>query len=241
MNFVQCIHDFSSQYGLITSLFLAGLVGGFTHCMGMCAPFVLAQGGPSKHNYRGNLARLSGALLIPYHLGRMTTYVFLALLFYSVLNLAFLFSDMRVIITAPVLMMAGVLFLISVFPALSRMFPWAARVRMHAPIQLISRYSAYFLNNPGFVMRYLLGVVLGFMPCAMVLAAIMASSTAPGLMQAGAAMAAFSIGTMPALFLVGIGGKAIKMKFPKAEERLRTFAMAISAVWLFVLAGWMMI
>lgn len=240
MNFVQCMQDFSSQYGLITTLLLGGLAGGFTHCVGMCAPFVLAQGEPEYQN-RGVLARLSGALLIPYHLGRMSTYVLLGFLFYSVLNLAILFSDMRVILTAPILMMAGTLFLISMFPALSKVFPWMARLQFYAPIHLISRYSGYFLNNPGFIQRYLLGVILGFMPCGLVLAAIMASSTASSAAQAVLAMSAFSIGTMPALFLVSLGRRGIRLKFPKAEELLRQLSMMISALWLFALAGWMMI
>ena len=64
--------------GVLLSLFLAGLTGGFSHCVGMCAPFVMAQVTsnmaqvPAKEMHR--LTRLKGAALIPYHLGRMTTY-----------------------------------------------------------------------------------------------------------------------------------------------------------------------
>lgn len=241
MNFVHCIQDFSSHYGLITSLFLGGLVGSFTHCMGMCSPFILAQGGEKNNQSGGTLSKLSGTLLIPYHLGRMTTYIALGLLFFGVFNLALLFSDMRAVFTAPILMLAGLLFLISVFPLLAKIFPWVTRMQFYAPIHLISRYSGYFINNPGFFKRYFLGIILGFMPCGLVLAAIMASSTAANIGQAAMAMGAFSIGTMPGLMLVALGRNGIKLKFPKAEERLRQSAMVISALWLFLLAGWMMI
>src|SRR5512145_2116481 len=63
---------------LIAALFLAGLAGGAAHCAGMCGPFVLAQTAgrlaavPVERF--GRLTRLGGALLLPYHLGRATTY-----------------------------------------------------------------------------------------------------------------------------------------------------------------------
>jgi uncharacterized protein len=241
MNFMQCLQDFSSQYGLITSLFLGGLAGSFTHCAGMCAPFVLAQGETENHKNGGKLSRLSGTLLIPYHLGRMTTYVFMAALFYSALNLVYLFSGIKALISALVLTLAGTLFLISVFPVLTQIFPWAARIQMPIPFRMISKMTGPFLNNPDPLHRYALGVLLGFMPCGLVIAAIMASSSAANLTQAVLAMGAFTIGTMPALILVTLGGQGLAMKFPKLKKTLRQGAMAVSAIWLFVLAGWMMI
>ncbi|MCB2082142.1 MAG: sulfite exporter TauE/SafE family protein, partial [Rickettsiales bacterium] len=39
----QC-HAAITQYpGVVATLFLAGLVGGVTHCAGMCGPFVASQ------------------------------------------------------------------------------------------------------------------------------------------------------------------------------------------------------
>lgn len=241
MNFVHCIQDFSSHYGLITSLFLGGVAGGFTHCAGMCAPFVLAQGGAENHSNGGVLSRLSSSALLPYHLGRMTTYVVMAALFYSVLNLVYLFSGIKAILSALILMLAGTLFLISVFPALAKVFPWAARLQLPISFQVIGKMVQPFLNNPGIFKRYVLGVMLGFMPCGLVIAAIMASSSASSLAQATLSMAAFTLGTMPALILVSFGGQGLILKFPKFKTYLRQGAMAISAAWLFVLAGWMMI
>ncbi|MFN8928129.1 MAG: sulfite exporter TauE/SafE family protein, partial [Rhodospirillales bacterium] len=37
--------DWAVSLGLPLTLLLAGLVGGATHCAGMCGPFVLAQVG----------------------------------------------------------------------------------------------------------------------------------------------------------------------------------------------------
>ena len=241
MNFMHCLQDFSSQYGLVTSLFLGGLAGSFTHCAGMCAPFVLAQGGTYNRVNREALSRLFGTLLIPYHFGRMTTYVLMAVLFYSFLNLVYLFSGIKAIISALILMLAGTLFLISVFPVLAKVFPWMARIQMPMPFLRISKMTGPLLNNPGPLRRYVLGVLLGFMPCGLVIAAIMASSSAPSLVQAVFAMGAFTIGTMPALVLVALGGQGLVRKFPKLKTTMRQGAMTVSALWLFILAGWMMI
>lgn len=64
--------------GLFTSLFAAGLLGSMTHCVGMCGPFVAGQvvarleARPAAD--MREFHRLTGAALLPYHLGRTTTY-----------------------------------------------------------------------------------------------------------------------------------------------------------------------
>ena len=74
----QCGVDFGRDGGLFASLFMAGLVGGWSHCAGMCGPFVLAQvatrleGVPASR--MTEFHRLTGAAVLPYHFGRATTY-----------------------------------------------------------------------------------------------------------------------------------------------------------------------
>lgn len=230
----QCIHDMAVSHGLVISLFLAGLVGGFTHCAGMCSPFVLAQ---VDNVNSARLRRISGLALLPYHFGRMTTYVALAVLVSSVINLAFVFSDLKALIAAPMLVLAGVIFLVSAFPQLSSLFPWVANIQVAAPYKLISSFSSKLLKNQNILGRYGLGILLGFMPCGLVVSALLASATAPNILQTALAMAAFTVGTMPALILVALGGQTLKRKYPKASLRVSQGAMVISSLWLFALAG----
>lgn len=229
---MQCISDFGTQYGLPTSLFLAGLVGGATHCSLMCSPFVLAQ-----VNENVSLQRPAPYLLLPYHLGRMTTYVALAVLLASVLNLAFVFSGTRALISAPLLVLAGVIFLVSAFPRLAVIFPWVSKIQVSAPYAIIGRFSSKLMRGSGIFKRYALGVLLGFMPCGLVVSALMAAATAPSPVYAGASMAAFTVGTMPALIMVALGGHAVQRKYPAATKYLTRSAMALSSLWLFALAG----
>lgn len=232
MIMAECISSFTTSYGLPVSLFLAGLMGGFTHCVGMCSPFVLAQTGQNM-----DVNRIRGKLLIPYHLGRMFTYVGLAIAFSALFNLAFLFSDLRNIFIAPLLLLAGILFLASAFPALGQIFPWIIKFQSAQPFGFMAKYVHNFMKSDHSHSRFLLGVLLGFMPCGLVVAAIMAAATAASPIYAGLAMAAFALGTMPALMLVGIGSNALISHYPKLSKKLSQGAMTLSAFWLFALAG----
>jgi len=232
--FGECLHGIATSYGLAVSLFLGGLTGGFTHCAGMCSPFVLAQAGTDF-----SIRKLGSALLLPYHLGRMTTYVGLAALVSSFVNLAFVFSNLKSLIAAPLLVTAGVIFMVSIFPRMSALFPWIGRIHWNAPFAIMGKTMPKLMAHDHPFSRYVLGILLGFMPCGLVIAALMASATAPTVLHAALAMAAFTAGTMPALIVVGLGGGALKKKFPKAARRFSEVAMAISSVWLFVIAGMM--
>lgn len=224
---------FARTYGLHFSLFLAGVVSGATHCTAMCGPFIMAQ--------TGHMTKLRDAALLPYHMGRISTYVVMAILFSSVLNLAFLFLPVRPMVIAPLLMLSGVLFLISAFPTLSSLFPWAARLGALVPYKWVAAISGGLKADSGVAKRFAMGMLLGFMPCGMTVSALMASATAPNAFSAAMAMASFGLGTIPALVLVAIGGQALKVKFPRAMMYAPRGFMAISALWLFVMAGMMLI
>ncbi len=251
----QCIHDIATSYGLPMSLFMAGLVGGFTHCAVMCSPFVLAQIGVSQQKSankskpcagscggcgKKDIAKKVGAsFLLPYHLGRMTTYVILAVLVSSVLNLAFVFSGLKALIAVPMLVAASVIFLVSAFPQLLSIFPWVVHMRVSMPYRFIESAKTQLTQRPNGVKRYALGVLLGFMPCGLVVSALLAAATADTALQSGMAMAAFTLGTIPALVLVALGGQTILTRYPKASVRLKQTAMVLSSLWLCLIAGTM--
>jgi sulfite exporter TauE/SafE len=72
------------DFFLVSSLASLGFFGGFTHCTGMCGPLVISQvsnnlSKTSLANYNF-LTRLKNCALIPYHLGRITTYSSIALI-----------------------------------------------------------------------------------------------------------------------------------------------------------------
>lgn len=228
-----CAQAIGTTNGLFISLFLAGLVGGFTHCVAMCGPFVLSQ--------TKNLEKISQFGLFPYHLGRITTYVFLAILFSSVLNLAFLFAPLRSIIIAPMLFIAGTIFILTALPRLCRYFPWLMNFQSRGIYKAIAPLLARISGHQTLLSQYGMGVLLGFMPCGLIVSAIMAASTAPHPVNAGIAMMFFGLGTMPALLSVAFFGNALRERFPNAMPIALQGMMVWSGIWLFLIAGYILI
>lgn len=239
----QCIHDLALSHGLYISLFLAGIVGGFTHCSAMCTPFVLAQ---CDHMTQQNtharplLRRLKSSLLLPYHAGRITTYTAIAVIMAGLVNMVFLFSNLKSLIAAPLLLLAATFFLVSAFPRLGALFPWNGGFKLALPHRFVSRALSATGNKTGIVKSYLLGLLLGFMPCGLVISAVLAAVSTPNIIQTAAAMMAFGAGTIPALILIAFGGQSLKHKYPKFSGHFSRGAMAVSALWLFALAGTML-
>jgi uncharacterized protein len=228
-----CMHEITTSYGLYLSMLMAGLVGGFSHCIVMCGPFILSQS--------QNLDRISGDLLFPYHLGRLTTYVILAIIFSSILNLAFLFLPIRGLVIAPLLMFAGIIFLVTAFPKLGKIFPWAVRVTTGIPFKYINRFFTQTLKTNRLLKSYVMGLILGLMPCGLIVAAVMAAASAPTSFHAALAMMMFGLGTMPALIGLSLGARSLIIKYPIAMLRIKQAALVWSGIWLFTLAGLMLI
>lgn len=232
-NIGHCAHDISLSHGLYVSMLIAGFVGGFMHCTVMCGPFVMAQS--------GTVEKLKNAALLPYHLGRITTYTMMAIALSTVLNAAFLFLPIRSYVVAPILMIAGLIFLVTAFPALAKIFPWAARVQIAMPYRWLQSGFEKLSTNKTLLGRYGIGVLLGFMPCGMIVSALMAASTAPSPLHAGAAMSLFGMGTMPALISVALGGGLLSRKHPHIMKHVTKGMMVCSALWLFAIAGFILI
>ena len=83
--------------------------------------------------------------------------------------------------------------------------------------------------------------ILGFMPCGLVIAALMAASTASGPLPAAMAMLSFGLGTVPVLVAVAWGGGWIKRRWSGQVRVLSGVLMAVNGLALFWLAARMVI
>lgn len=244
----HCLHDLTAigpagVPAVAGALFLAGLAGGVTHCAGMCAPFVLAQAGAAAGRTAarggggdGVLARLSGAALLPYHLGRMLGYAALGALAGGMAGLVTQLSGLRwplagLLLAAALLMAAQA----------SARLPegWRPARLLHLPAlpgpgarlgALVGRLVAVPTGWRGVG----LGLALSALPCGLLYAAL-AGAAATGSALAGAiAMAAFVAGTVPALVGVALMGRLF---LRGAGGRLRLAGAALFALNSVVLAG----
>ena len=191
----------SMPFGLPAALILAGFAGSLVHCVGMCGPFVLGQvmasvEQPGDRPY-GEWHRLTGALLVPYHLGRFTTYTALGAVAGGA-TAVFASVEMFGWLSAILLVAAAVLLAAQAFGmALNATSP---------ATNLVARLAGPLSASRTMVARYGLGVVLGFLPCGLLYAALAAAAGTGSIVAGAFAMSCFALGTVPALVTVGWGG-----------------------------------
>lgn len=235
----QCQAAFTMHGGIIVSLFLAGLIGSASHCAGMCGPFVVAQVGTHAGSIAApsSFTKVKGAALLPYHVGRIVTYMMLGALAAGVSQFL-VGTPVQRGIAFSLLGLAGFLFVASAFPDLKKMIGIAGTPRW------VSSFGAHlgmvarpFSNQSDGVRQLALGLILGLLPCGMVLAAVMAVASTGEPVSAAIGMAAFGIGTIPALVLVGAGAHAARARWPQLVQKISTGVMAANGIGLMMLAG----
>ena len=205
------------------SLFILGL-SGTGHCIGMCGPLVVAIPGGTK--------RFSAHLI--YHLGRTITYVLVGSLvgglgsgiagitskigadplwviakiqvFFSLVAAGFLFwfGLSRIGFTPEPSWMSAAL--PDKTPGYQRVFRWAF---MH------KRISGIFL----------MGLIMGMLPCGLSFAAFARALAAQGPLHGGLLLLAFASGTLPGLLLIGTGASGLFRKYRKHSEILSGILM----------------
>jgi sulfite exporter TauE/SafE len=224
--------------GLLASLFLAGLFGSLTHCVGMCGPFVLTQTLARLEALPADrlreFHRLAGAALVPYHLGRATTYAGLGALAAALAAGAIRVTGLRWL-SAALLLLAALLFLGYAFSRIG----WRLPARRASPVAGAGSGEGWWARSLGKIARplfarpigwrgYLLGVALGFLPCGLLYGALAAAAASGRPLVAAFGMLAFSLGTVPALLAVALAGHV-------AGQQLR--GIALRAVPLLMLAN----
>jgi sulfite exporter TauE/SafE len=172
----------------------------------MCGPFVLSQViadvRPVARPY-GEWQRLTGAALVPYHLGRLTTYVVLGGLVGAATAVFTATTGFAWVSSAMLVLAATLMVLQALGLALGIPTPMS---------RLVSNLAAPLVTSRQTPDRYALGLVLGFLPCGLLYGAL-AAAAAAGSAPAGAlAMAAFGLGTLPALVGVGWLGTILRRR-----------------------------
>lgn len=213
----------AAPHAIPALLFLTGLVGGIAHCGPMCGPFILAQTATAPFG-TPILGRLAGGLLVPYHLGRLTTYAGLGAFAAAIGAAAAAMAPLRLAVAA-LLVAAALLFALQ---AVARLMPglmtaWSGRWGQRLPqcwAGLLAGLSRPLLDEPTPAARFALGMVLGLLPCGFLYGALAAAAATRSPVAGAAAMAAFGLGTVPSLMLLGIGGAACAARWRHLARRV---------------------
>lgn len=177
------------------SAFTIGLLGG-AHCLGMCGGII----GALTMALENDAPRSRFQLVLIYNLGRILSYVLIALLFYSLIAVTadyFKLSWMRWI--AGLLLIAMGLYLADWWRGLSYLEKIGNRIW-----QYIQPLSQSLLPVRSFRQALLLGLIWGWLPCGLIYSALAYSATASTAIQAGFIMLCFGLGTLPTVMSSGL-------------------------------------
>lgn len=240
---MECHHEnlsliFQDHGNIFLTLLIAGVVGSFTHCAGMCGPFVMGQVCSKSDDIKGDslseFSRLKAGALLPYHLGRSTTYTMLGI---AATILTRELSDLSFMkyLTAGLLMLAGAIFIFTALKGLG-IIKFSRQIQPSKIANIISKISTPLMANSRGIKGYFLGLLLGFLPCGFLYAAIITVASTADPLIAGLAMIVFTIGTIPALFMIGIGGQFGINKWKKKFQRFGRLVMGLNGIGLFYMA-----
>lgn len=200
--------------------FLAGLAGSF-HCIGMCGGIVAAL------SMTGGAGAFSSRLRsqICYNLGRIVTYTLLGSLAGAIgssLNLLTIKSvSAWFLIGANVFVIAVGLGSALGLSALNLASLEGRGARYFAaPLR-----RAVSAGSP--LAAFPLGLLLGFLPCGLVYAPLIAAAGSGSILMGAATMAALGLGTVPALLLFGTASSAVSVKIRSTMMRVAGCAVAL--------------
>lgn len=220
---------------LLVSLLGAGLASSF-HCTTMCGPLLIAF---SKWTQQGQENAASGWWL--YHLGRLWTYALLGFV------AGWLGLELRTLAALaawhqPLAFFLGALVLGAGLAALG----WLPGIHLDlglsksgalSCISQVSRGRPWLkalAQSPRASARLFLGIIMGFLPCAMVYGAALVAATLPNPLWSAIGMLSFGFGTLPSLTAVLLGARFAPRWLRAQGPRLTAFlwiAIGVVILW----------
>ncbi|HLK63247.1 MAG TPA: sulfite exporter TauE/SafE family protein [Bryobacteraceae bacterium] len=180
------------------SIMFAMGIAGSLHCLGMCGPMVLA--------YSAGLQGPRPAAHAAYNAGRILTYMSLGAVAGTVGRaigllgqLAGLAAGARIFAGAAMIL-AGILMVGFTRPT--------SLVRIGTPRRL-SQAAGKLILGPRAANKFTLGLLLGFLPCGMIYAALLKALESGGAISGALTMLAFGLGTAIALFSTGMASSMV--------------------------------
>lgn len=217
--------------GLLSSLFLTGLIGSASHCTGMCGPFVLSQVATRLERIpaagMSEWHRLSGAALVPYHLGRATTYAVLGAVGGAAAGILAGWGGFRFLAAA--LLALAAMFLMGMAVPRLKLLLGTAPAGESWWSRSVGRLARPLFASPTGWRGWLLGMFLGFIPCGLLYAALAAAAATGDALASAFGMLAFAAGTVPALVAVGAVGHFAVSRWRAPMLRWSPLLLAVNA------------
>jgi uncharacterized protein len=212
--------------------FALGLVGSI-HCLQMCGPLVVAYSLPLGAAVRSRqfVAHAS------YNVGRVTTYTLLGALAGAAGGAVGLLGRTSGIFNVTALVAGALMLVVGI--------SMTGIVRLPAPTRgvfavapHISRLAGRFLRSASPGAKLVMGLLIGFMPCGLLYAALFKAVEGGSASQGALSMLAFGLGTTSALVLAGLFSGTVAGWLGSWTARLPATAVILSGAFL-LWRGWM--
>jgi uncharacterized protein len=183
------------------ALALAGLIGSFGHCMGMCGPLVAMLGVTARRDG----SRLPAPAHVLYHSSRIGMYGLLGLAAGAAGSLVTLGGGLSTAASLLSLVLGIVVVVLGV--SFIARTGWAGRALWGGSALTGAMSRAVRRGGTTGVMA--LGALNGLLPCGLVYSALFAAAAGGSALRGGAAMVVFGVATMPVLIALGLGASRL--------------------------------
>ncbi|HEX8916405.1 MAG TPA: sulfite exporter TauE/SafE family protein [Humisphaera sp.] len=215
---------------LIVSVLAASLLGSL-HCAGMCGAFVALACGAAETG-RGRQVTLQSA----YHLGRLATYVSLGLAAGAVGRLVDLGGALAGLRSVAATLAAATMLLFAVIAVARARGAALPKPPVPGPwLRLMQRAHRAAMDRPPVARAAAIGLLTTLLPCGWLYAFVVTAAGTGHPLTAAVVMAAFWVGTLPALTVVGAGARGVLG--PLGKHLPTVTALAVAAVAVYVLVG----
>ena len=190
---------------LISMAFMTGLLGS-AHCIGMCGGLVSALSLTADGRNNGVLFH------ILYNIGRTITYSFIGFLVGWLGSTMVMKSSLQEL--TRLLLIGSDLFIILIGIGSAGLFAKLnfKLMKVNGPLRPISRCAEKLRTLPPALSSLPLGLLFGFLPCGLLYAMALTAAQSADSLTGALTMAAFGVGTIPALLLVGSAARWFSSK-----------------------------
>lgn len=198
------------EWSALGALFFSGLSGGLGHCLGMCGPLTLMVG--ARFPQKSLSFSVAGYLL--YHAGRVLVYAGLGFLvgllgsFLGLGNQFFHFSAIASLVFGSAIILVGMGYL--------RLLPFSVEASGGS---LAVKSMGRFLQSGNQWGLLPLGALTGLLPCGLLYSSLLVAASSGNPYWGALGMLLFGIGTIPALFIFGMGAGRLGARTRKVFAR----------------------
>jgi sulfite exporter TauE/SafE len=212
---------------------LLGLVAS-GHCLVMCGGISTALGLATAKDSRGRPRTL---LLAGYQLGRISSYALAGFLFAGILGGAIALLDIEAV-RHTLRMVSGFALLLAALVAFGRVRDPGYGIGRHVWPKL-APLGRRLLPVASLPRSFAFGMIWGWMPCGFVYTVLLIATLQVDALDGAMTMAAFGIGTAPALLMTAIGAQRLVAIAAKTSTRQAAGSLLLLSAMLTFMGPWL--